>query len=301
MKLIPAKWTLIGILHAGLCLASAEAQQRITATYDDWTVACVGVPKSCEITSTQQAQAQGQLVVASQITLSGIGREKPIRISVQIPPNVWLASGIKLMSAGDDNGIVAAFRWCIPGRCLADVEVNQQKLRELTVLGDQKGFLVFKDAEQKDQRIPMSFKGLGSAFDMVLKGAQISPSAHESEDVRRFDGQWQTEAECAAIPPSVAKANWTTSSKIENGQITAKFGSEGKPGSGTFEGRIAASGSFELVASGLTGDSKSTTNNAPERTPYTWKATGTFSDSGGTATRIGGRLCTVSFSRDKKG
>lgn len=279
--------------------AHAQAPQRTTATFDDWTVTCVGeTQKTCEITSAQPDQGQG---IASQITISRVSNGQSLKISVQIPPNVWLSSGITLSGDSKSGGIVAPFRWCVSGRCLADVEVKQEQIEKLSGLGDQSGLLIFKVATQQDQKILVSFKGLGRAFDFFLKENQNSTSQEEAQNINRFDGQWSLKAECQAIPPNVAKASWTTTSKIENGKLSAKYGDEGKPGSGKFEGIIAANGHIELSAHGLTGDSKSTSNNAPEKTPFNWRAIGTFSDSQGTATRIEGRVCTVTFSRDKKG
>src|SRR5258708_7937137 len=100
------------IVTVGLGCPAVSGQQRTTATYDDWTVACAGT-QICEVMSTQQAQ--GQLTVASQITLSGMARDNSLKLSVQIPPNVWLPTGIKLIADNKDTGIAAAFRWCIPG------------------------------------------------------------------------------------------------------------------------------------------------------------------------------------------
>jgi invasion protein IalB len=162
MKIISVKWILVGTLCAELSVFSSEAQQRTTATYDEWTVSCVENQKVCEITSSQQLE--GQSAIASQITISGLAKDKPARISIQIPPNAWIASGIKLTADEKDTGIAAAFRWCVPSRCLADVEVKQDILKKLADLGDRPGNLVFQDATQHDQKIPFSFKGLGQAL-----------------------------------------------------------------------------------------------------------------------------------------
>src|SRR5690242_15905781 len=97
------------IWAASLCVAAgtppAQSQQRTTATYDDWTAACVDGQKVCEITASQQLQ--GQSTAASQITISGIKDRSP-KLSIQVPPNVWLASGIKLAEL-KGNDIVATF------------------------------------------------------------------------------------------------------------------------------------------------------------------------------------------------
>jgi invasion protein IalB len=284
------------IVAVGLVGVPVSAQQRTTATYDDWTISCADNLRVCEITSSQQLQ--GQSTIASQITISGIAKDKPLRISIQIPPNIWLASGMKLVTDDKDSGILAVFRWCVPGRCLADVEVKQDTAKKLADMAARQGALVFHDAAQREQKIPVSFKGLGSALDKLLGGSPNPSAASKAEDVKRFDGQWFTEAECQAVPPNTLKTNWTMVSKIESGKLFANFGEEGKPGSGKFEGVINADGHLELTLTGLTGNSKYNSNNTPEKTPYSWKAAGSFSGTTGRATRMEGRFCVVNFSKN---
>jgi invasion protein IalB len=146
---------------AGLAASAAQAQQRSSATYDDWTITCVENQKTCELSSQQTSD---QSAVASQITISGNGKDGPLKLSIQIPPNIWLANGPKL-SGGKENVILTAtYRWCVPSRCLADADLNQDALRKLSDSGDQPGKLAFRDAAQHDQTIPVSFKGLSQAL-----------------------------------------------------------------------------------------------------------------------------------------
>src|SRR4051812_29786080 len=103
-------------------ITDVQSQQRMTATYDQWTLACENDNRTCEIVTTQESKDQSS-PVASQITVSGFGRD-PLKISIQVAPNVWIAGGIKLLTASNDNQVSASFRWCVPGRCLADADLK---------------------------------------------------------------------------------------------------------------------------------------------------------------------------------
>jgi invasion protein IalB len=151
---------LIWLLWAGSTVA--HAQQLMTATYDQWTVSCADNKKVCQVVASQQTQGQSQIV--SQITISGFERDSPLKVSIQVTPNVWLASGIKLITSNRDVVIDATFRWCVPGRCLADAEVKQDTLKKIGDHTDQPGTLVFNDATQHEQKISVSFKGFNSAL-----------------------------------------------------------------------------------------------------------------------------------------
>lgn len=282
--------------------AHAQTPERTTATYGDWTASCATPPsgeKSCELIQSQILQ--GQTTPTSQITIARTTKNGPLKIFVQVPTNVLFQSGVIFRVDDIEAGVTATLRWCAPSRCLADAELSDAVIKKLSSAAEP-GALSWKDPSQQEVKIPVSLKGFLPALNAVTQIQNPAPQSLKiaEEDVRRFDGTWSIESECQAIPPNVGKANWKTSGKIENGKLSAKFGDEGKPGSGKFVGMIAANGHIEIVTSGLTGDIKFNTNNVAEKTPYTWKSIGSLSDSRGTATRIEGRFCVVNFSRDKK-
>ncbi|MGX4801651.1 invasion associated locus B family protein [Bradyrhizobium guangdongense] len=269
----------------------AQLPTRTSATYDDWTVSCtlVGSEKSCEIAQTQAIQGQNSPI---QIMIGRVAKNDPFRIVFQVTSNVWLPDGVKLVSSEKEALVVAPFRWCLPLRCLADIELSDSVLSKLG--GSTNLQLVWKNVSQSEVALPVTLNGFFPAF--AAMKAQMTPTSSGRGESKRFDGQWSTDAECQAVPPNVSKASWKTTSKIENGKLFAKFGDEGKPGSGKFEGEINGD-RIELLASGLSGDRKYSSGNVPENTPFTWKATGSFSDLHGTATRTEGRFCVVNFSK----
>ena len=86
----------------------------------------------------------------------------------QLPINVWIPVGVKLVYDAKAAHLVAAFRWCAPAGCFADLDLKDdmvKKLRSVTV----QGRFEFKDASQRDVAIPVSFKGFGQALDALAK------------------------------------------------------------------------------------------------------------------------------------
>ncbi|SHL08597.1 Invasion protein IalB, involved in pathogenesis [Bradyrhizobium lablabi] len=284
---------LTGMAMIAVVPALAQTPQQTTARYDDWMVSCAiaaGV-KSCEMSQSQSIQ--GQATPVSQITIGRVAKNEPLKIAFQVAPDLWLQAGLKLIIDEKEAPLAAMFRWCVPTRCLADADLTDAITKKLAGRTEPVR-LLWKDASQRDITIPVSLNGFLPALNAMNETSTPGPAA---DDVRRFDGQWLLESECQAISPSVLKSAWKTTGKISNGQLSAKFGDEGKPGSGKFEGVVKPNGSLELSVTGLSGDSKYNTNNVPEKTPYNWKASGNLSGSDGTATKIEGRFCHVSFSK----
>lgn len=147
---------------------AAQSPQRTTATYDDWTVRCAVVEgtKSCEMAQAMQIKGQAQPV--TQIAIGRVAKTDPIKMVFQVPIDVWLPSGVKLVADDKDPGVAAGYRRCLPAACLAEAEIKDDVIRKLRVLSDN-GKLQFKDAAQQDIAIPVSFKGFGQAWDAMTK------------------------------------------------------------------------------------------------------------------------------------
>jgi invasion protein IalB len=269
----------------------AQTPQRTTATYDDWTVTCANTAgvKSCEMAQSQSMQ--GQPTPVSQITIGRVAKNEPLKIGFQVAADLWLQAGLKVIIDEKEAPLSATFRWCVPTRCLADADLTDAITKKLAGRTEPVR-LLWKDSSQRDVTVPVSLNGFSPALNAMNEVPE--PAA---EDVKRFDGQWSLEAECQAVAPNVSKGTWKSIGKVANGQLSAKFGDEGKPGSGKFEGIVQPNGSLELLVKGLSGDSKYNTDNVPEKTPFSWKATGSISGSEGTARKMEGRFCHVSLSK----
>jgi invasion protein IalB len=171
-------WLIAGVV-ASIALPAA-AQTRTTATYDDWTVRCETIPavpaqqgapaqparKSCEM--FQVTQVQGQPNPVTQIAIGRASKTEPLKLVMQVPVNLWLASGVKLVYDEKQPGLSGAFKRCVPVGCFADVDLNDDLVKRMRARTEP-GRLEFKDATQRDVAIPVSFKGFGQAYDALLK------------------------------------------------------------------------------------------------------------------------------------
>jgi invasion protein IalB len=164
---VPSRLSVILMIS---CCVSAQAQspQRTSAGYDDWTVRCEiqGTPpqKSCEI--VQVVQMQGQTI--SQIAIGKASKTEPLKIVFQVPINVYLPDGVRLVYDAKDTPLVGVFKRCIPISCFSDLDLKDDIVKSLRSRSEQ-GKLVFKDGAQHDVILPISFKGFGQAFDAMAK------------------------------------------------------------------------------------------------------------------------------------
>ena len=160
-------WSALGIA-ASPCFA--QTPQRTTATFEDWTLRCEtqGTPpvRSCEV--VQSVSIQGQPNPLTQIAVGRAAKGEPLKAVFQVPINVWLPSGVKLVYDEKEPGITATFKRCVPNACLSDVDLKDDMIKKLRARTEN-GRIEFKDAAQRDVAIPVSFKGFGQALDAMAK------------------------------------------------------------------------------------------------------------------------------------
>jgi len=147
----------------------SQEPQSTTATYGDWLVRCVTQPgpppqKSCDM--EQLAQMQGQPISRVGIPVPAKGQQP--RMIIQLPVNVSLATGVKLEASAKDRALALPFRRCVPAGCLADAELKEEELKRFRA-ETEPGKITYKDANERDVAIPISFKGFAQAFDALLK------------------------------------------------------------------------------------------------------------------------------------
>lgn len=160
----------MGFLAVGFS-ASAQSPQRTTAAYEDWVERCeihAGSPaqKTCEI--SQVYQVQGQPNPFMQTAIGRASKTEPLRLVIGAPVNVWLPAGVKLVYADKDPPVEATFTRCLQGSCFAEADIKEDLIRKLRGLSEN-GKIQFKDAAQRDVVVPISFKGIGPAFDALAK------------------------------------------------------------------------------------------------------------------------------------
>jgi invasion protein IalB len=168
--------TAVWMITGGFLVAmSGEvfAQERTTATYDDWVLQCAvqaGPPaqKTCDIEQLSQMQSQGRSVPLSRVAIGRPDKSQPARLTIQVPVNVYLRKDVLVQASTADPGLTAPFDRCLPVGCFADFVLKDdaiKKFRAATAAGK----MTFQSANGQSVAIPLSFKGFGPAYDALLK------------------------------------------------------------------------------------------------------------------------------------
>jgi invasion protein IalB len=153
-----------------LAAASAAAQERTSATYDDWVLECETQPgpparKVCDI--AQMAQVQGRNVPLSRIVVAHPEKGQPVKLTVQVPVNIQRAANIRLQASDADPGLTVPFNTCVPAGCFAEFDLKDDAVRKFRAATN--GKLTYKTTDGQPAVIPVSFKGFGRAFDALGK------------------------------------------------------------------------------------------------------------------------------------
>jgi invasion protein IalB len=153
--------------------ASAGTPQRTTASYDDWVLQCAtlaGPPaeKTCEIAQVVQAQVQGKSLPFALVAIPRPVNAMPIKILVQLPVNVSLRTNVIIQTDKTDLGVAAPFARCIGSGCVAEFDLKEDVVKKLRSAAGP-GTITFKNANQQDVVVPLSFKGLAPALDALSK------------------------------------------------------------------------------------------------------------------------------------
>jgi invasion protein IalB len=149
-----------------------SAPQQTTATYEDWIVRCETHPgpppqKFCEMVQFTQVKG-GQGGIVSQVAIGRAAKGQPVKLVIQLPIGVWLPTGIKLTAGAKDPGLLTTFKRCLPQACFTDAEINADMIKKFRT-ATEAGQIQFKDGNQKDASLPVSFKGFGTAYDALQK------------------------------------------------------------------------------------------------------------------------------------
>lgn len=163
------------ILLAGVALiataADVAAQQRMSATYQDWVLQCTteaGPPahKLCDM--AQLTQVKGKDIPFSRVAIERPAKGHPVKLSVQLPVNVSLSSNVRIQAGDADLALSASFGRCMPSGCFADFDLKDETVQKFRA-AQGVGKISFKDAGGHDVSIPLSFKGFRQAFDILSK------------------------------------------------------------------------------------------------------------------------------------
>ena len=95
-------------------------------------------------------------------------KDRQISLVVQVPVNVWIATGIRVEIGGKDIGAPTPFARCGPAGCFAEIGLTAEAQKQFRT-ATEPGRILYKDAAQQDVAVPLSFKGYSQAFEAFTK------------------------------------------------------------------------------------------------------------------------------------
>ncbi len=116
----------------------------------------------------QVTKLRGKNVPFSRVAIAQPERRKPIKLVVQVPVNVSLATKVRIRTSDGDAGIAAPFVRCMPAGCFAEFAFKEDILRKLRAAAGG-GKLSFANASGGEIVVPLSFNGFAEAFDALAR------------------------------------------------------------------------------------------------------------------------------------
>jgi TolB-like protein len=116
----------------------------------------------------------------------------------------------------------------------------------------------------------------------------------ESSDAARFDGTWDVILDCFPQDKTLGYT-YKIVSYVKDGVFHGQYGMDSIAPCLALDGKISPDGSAVILASGLAGDPKYNNYNYRKGAPYSYHIDATFSASRGTGSRLGQRICNVTF------
>lgn len=139
-----------------------------TESYGDWIIRCqqASDAKRCELSQTLVIQGQ-----SAPIALIAFGREKksdPLRMVIQLPTNVTIDGGVKILFTSGEPAVDLNFRRCFPAGCFADASAPDALINKLKATAEPMT-IKFKDGTEREIALPLSLRGFGPALDALLR------------------------------------------------------------------------------------------------------------------------------------
>lgn len=116
----------------------------------------------------QLSQLKGLAQPFSRVVISRPAKGEPLRLVVQVPVNVWLATAVKIQTDGKDSGLTGPFTRCVPAGCFAAIALNDNTIKEFKAAKVQMR-IVYANAAKGEVAIPLSSKGFSQAFNILAK------------------------------------------------------------------------------------------------------------------------------------
>lgn len=147
---------------------SSVGPDTTTETFGDWSLVCAsrpGADRSCEVSAAIILPNQ-TAPFARVAILKGV-KDKPNHILALVPVNVTVQAPVRITV--DTTEIILPLRSCVPGGCLADVELSKDLLQTLKTPAKGQGQIIVTNAAGKAATVAFSMRGLDAALDAYLK------------------------------------------------------------------------------------------------------------------------------------
>ena len=153
--------------------AAPAPPQQTTATYEDWIVRCETQPgpppqKFCEMVQFTQVKGGRRRDLAGRHRPSGQGPAGQARDPVA--DRRVAADRHQAHDRREGSGPAHHLQALPAAACFTDAEIKADMIRKFRT-ATEAGKIQFKDGNQKDASLPVSFKGFGTAFDALRKNS----------------------------------------------------------------------------------------------------------------------------------
>jgi invasion protein IalB len=146
----------------------AEAPERTSAQFGDWSVNCAGraPARACEM--VMGVRDQGRQLGAA-LALGRATREAPLRLVAQLPVNIRVSQPVRLVLEGAEP-LALPFQSCNRLGCFAEIELREDAVRRLRALpAEQLSRLEWRDAAGQEMVLPASFRGFAAAAEALAR------------------------------------------------------------------------------------------------------------------------------------
>lgn len=157
-----------------------QAQNAMSATYDQWTVRCVTREegenktkvKGCSLDSTAVLKLQsGQTAPVLGMTLQWSDAKSPKRFHINVKPLGFIQSGVQVLDKDKKELLSLKYEICRPDWCETVTDIDDAKIQALKKAGETVTISYRGLTAQGAQDFPfsISMKGFSEAYDVMQK------------------------------------------------------------------------------------------------------------------------------------
>jgi hypothetical protein len=125
---------------------------------------------------------------------------------------------------------------------------------------------------------------------LLLAGAERARAA-------AFDGTWSVLQVCETTSEGARGYTWRYDAEVKNGHLVGQYRNKGLSPSMTLEGQLEPDGSAVLQAQGISADAEHNIKFAQSQTPIFFRVAAKFDGKKGSGSRLSGRVCRFTFSK----